>query len=64
LFVDGEEQALTLHQPEYLDTMYKRLPNVPGFGIEHTADKIGMTLAAVATAAFTVHGALNALSKD
>jgi hydrogenase small subunit len=44
--------------------MYKRLPNVPGFGIEATADKIGLGLVAGAGAAFAVHGALNALRKD
>jgi len=54
-------------EPNFWDTMspmYKRLPNVPGFGIEHTADKIGLGLAAGAAAAFAVHGALNALRKD
>ncbi len=54
-------------EPAFWDTMgpmYKRLPNVPGFGIEHTADKIGMGVAAGAAAAFAVHGALNALRKD
>ena len=54
-------------EPAFWDTMgpmYKRLPNVPGFGIEHTADKIGIGLAAGAAAAFAVHGALNALRKD
>jgi hydrogenase small subunit len=44
--------------------MYKRLPHVPGFGIEATADKIGVGLVAGAAAAFAVHGALNALRKD
>jgi hydrogenase small subunit len=44
--------------------MYRRLPNVPGFGIEATADKIGLGLVAGAAAAFAVHGALNALRKD
>lgn len=54
-------------EPQFWDTMspmYKRLPNVPGFGIEHTADKIGLGLLAGAGAAFAVHGALNALRKD
>jgi len=54
-------------EPHFWDTMspmYKRLPNVPGFGIEHTADKIGLGVAAAAGAAFAVHGALNALRKD
>lgn len=54
-------------EPQFWDTMspmYKRLPNVPGFGIEHTADKIGLGLVAGAGAAFAVHGVLNALRKD
>jgi hydrogenase small subunit len=54
-------------EPKFWDTMgpmYKRLPNVPGFGIEATADKIGVGLVAGAAAAFAVHGALNALRKD
>ena len=54
-------------EPAFWDTMgpmYKRLPNVPGFGIEHTADEIGIGLAAGAAAAFAVHGALNAIRKD
>ena len=54
-------------EPAFWDTMgpmYKRLPNVPGFGVENTADKIGIGLAAGAAAAFAVHGALNALRKD
>lgn len=54
-------------EPNFWDTMgpmYKRLPNVPGFGIEATADKIGLGLVAGAGAAFAVHGALNAIRKD
>ena len=46
-------------EPGFWDTMgpmYKRLPNVPGFGIEATADKIGLGLVAGAAAAFAVHG--------
>ncbi|MGD0585435.1 MAG: hydrogenase small subunit [Oryzomonas sp.] len=54
-------------EPAFWDTMgplYKRLPNVPGFGIEHTADEIGIGLAAGTAAAFAVHGVLNAIRKD
>jgi hydrogenase small subunit len=54
-------------EPAFWDTMgplYKRLPNVPGFGIEHTADEIGIGLAVGTAAAFAVHGVLNALRKD
>lgn len=54
-------------EPHFWDTMgpmYRRLPNVPGFGVEATVDKIGLGLVAGAAAAFAVHGALNALRKD
>ena len=54
-------------QPMFWDSMgplYKRLPNVPGFGIEATADKIGLGLVAAAGAGFAIHGALNAMRKD
>ncbi len=54
-------------EPNFWDTMspmYMRLPNVPGFGIEHTVDKIGLGFATGVAAAFAVHGALNALRKD
>ena len=54
-------------EPHFWDTMspmYARLPNVPGFGIEHTADKIGIGLAVGVAAAFAVHGALHALRKE
>lgn len=54
-------------EPHFWDTMgpmYRRLPDVPGFGVEATADKIGLGLVAGAAAAFAVHGALNALRKD
>jgi hydrogenase small subunit len=54
-------------EPAFWDSMtpiYRRLPNVPGFGIEATADKIGLGLVAVAGAGFAIHGALNALRKD
>jgi hydrogenase small subunit len=39
---------------------YRRLPNVPGFGIETTADKVGIGVAAGAAAALAAHGILRA----
>lgn len=51
-------------QPQFWDTMtpfYRRLPNVPGFGIESTADKIGIGIAAGTAAAFAAHGVVSAL---
>jgi len=53
-------------QPQFWDTMtplYRRLPNVPGFGVESTADKIGIGIAAGTAAAFAAHGAISALRK-
>jgi hydrogenase small subunit len=41
--------------------IYRRLPNVPGFGIESTADKIGLGLAVGTAAAFAGHGILSAM---
>ncbi len=45
-------------QPNFWDDMspfYRRLPKVPGFGIETTADKIGAGVAAVAAAGVAAH---------
>jgi len=53
-------------EPGFWDTMspfYRRLPKVPGFGIEDTADKIGIGLAAATAAAFAVHGVASCFRK-
>lgn len=45
--------------PNFWDTMtpiYKRLPKVPGFGVESTADKIGAGLAVATAAGLALHG--------
>jgi hydrogenase small subunit len=34
---------------------YKRLPEVPGFGVESTADTIGLGLTAAAAAGVAIH---------
>lgn len=50
----------------FWDTMtpfYRRLPQVPGFGIEATADKIGIGLAAATAVAFGAHGVVSAFRK-
>lgn len=52
--------------PSFWDTMspfYRRLPQVPGFGVEATADKIGLGLVAATAAAFAVHGVASACRK-
>lgn len=53
-------------EPGFWDSMtpfYRRLPNVPGFGIEATADKIGLGLAAATALAFGAHGVVSAFRK-
>lgn len=50
-------------EPNFWDTMtpfYRRLPHVPGFGVEQTADKIGAGLAIATAAAFAAHGIVSA----
>jgi hydrogenase small subunit len=42
---------------------YKRLPNVPGFGVENTVDKIGAGLAVATAAAFAAHGVISTATK-
>ena len=54
-------------EANFWDTMspfYGRLPNVPGFGVELTADRIGAGLAIATAAAFAGHGVISALRKD
>jgi len=54
-------------EPEFWDTMspfYRRLPNVPGFGVEADADEIGIGLAAATAAAFAAHGVVSAVRKS
>jgi len=53
-------------EPQFWDTspVYRRLPNVPGFGIEKNADTIGLAFAAGVGGAFAVHGVMSALRKD
>jgi hydrogenase small subunit len=50
--------------PHFWDTMspfYRRLPKVPGFGIESTADDIGVGVAAVTAGALAAHGVARAV---
>ncbi|MCL4490530.1 MAG: hydrogenase small subunit [Nitrospirae bacterium] len=42
---------------------YRRLPHVPGFGVETTADKIGVGIAAVAAAGVAAHAVAHAVRK-
>ncbi len=46
-------------EPHFWDTMtpfYNRLPRVPGFGVETTADEIGLGIVAGTAALFAAHG--------
>ncbi|MEJ2182851.1 MAG: hydrogenase small subunit [Nitrospirota bacterium] len=50
--------------PHFWDTMspfYRRLPKVPGFGIQSTADRIGVGVAAVTAGALATHGVVRAV---
>ena len=52
--------------PHFWDAMggggfYRRLPNVPGFGVESTADGIGTKLAIATAGALAAHGVARAL---
>jgi hydrogenase small subunit len=51
-------------EPNFWDTMtpfYRRLPVVPGFGVESTADKVGLGLAAATAAGLVAHGVVRAV---
>jgi hydrogenase small subunit len=50
--------------PRFWDTMspfYRRLPKVPGFSVEKTADKVGLGLAAATAAGLAAHGVVRVL---
>ena len=44
------------HNWDLMSPIYKRLPHVPGFGIETTADKIGTGLAVATAVGLAAHG--------
>jgi len=63
--VQAGHGCLGCSEPNFWDTMspfYRRLPNVPGFGIEKTADKVGAGLAAATAAGLVIHGIGRAIS--
>ncbi len=49
------------HNWDKLSPFYQRLPKVPGFGIESTADKIGTGLAVVTAAGIAAHAIVKAV---
>jgi hydrogenase small subunit len=51
-------------EPAFWDTMmpiYNRLPNVPGFGVEATATRIGTAVVGISAIIFGVHGIVTAI---
>jgi hydrogenase small subunit len=49
--------------PHFWDTMspfYERLPNIEGFGVEASADRLGLGIVGGVTAAFAAHAAISA----
>jgi len=53
-------------EPAFWDTMtpfYDRLPHVAGFGVNATAEKIGLTVVAVTAAGFALHGVGKAIQR-
>lgn len=62
--VQAGHGCLACAAPNFWDTMtpfYRRLPNAPGFGVESTADKIGLGLAAATAAGIAAHGIIRAI---
>ncbi len=58
--------CLGCSEPNFWDTMtpfYERLPEVPGFGVEATVDKIGLGLTAVTAAGVAAHAIGSAVRK-
>lgn len=54
-------------EPGFWDTMspfYRRLPDVPGFGVEATADKIGLALTGVTLAGIAAHAVGSAVRQQ
>lgn len=63
--VQGGHGCIGCSEPKFWDTMspfYRRLPVVPGFGVESTADKVGAGLAAATAAGIVLHGIGRAVS--
>lgn len=64
--VGGGHGCVGCSEPQFWDTMtpfYRRLPHVPGFGIETTADKIGLGIATATAVAFGAHGVISAFRR-
>jgi len=63
--VQAGHGCLGCSEPYFWDTMspfYKRLPNVPGFSVEKTADKVGAGLAIATGIGLAAHGVARMIS--
>jgi hydrogenase small subunit len=64
--VQAGHGCIACASPNFWDTMtpfYRRLPKVPGFGVEDTADKIGLGIAVAAAAGVTAHAIASSVKK-
>ncbi len=64
--IDAGHPCLGCTERNFWDTMtpfYKQLPDVPGFGVERTADTIGLSLAVGATAGVAAHAVGTAVQR-
>ncbi len=62
--VQGGHGCVGCSEPSFWDAMgpfYDRVPNVPGFGVETSATKIGLGITAAAAAGVAVHGIAKSL---
>jgi len=64
--IDAGHPCLGCTERNFWDTMtpfYRQLPDVPGFGVERTADVIGLSLAVGATAGVVAHAVGTAVQR-
>jgi len=64
--VQAGHGCLGCSEPNFWDKMspfYRRLPKVPGFGVEKTADKIGAGMVALTATGIAVHAIASAVKK-
>jgi hydrogenase small subunit len=47
-----------------MSPFYRRLPNVPGLGVEATADKVGLTVVGITAAGIAAHAIASVVRKS